>query len=283
LADVSNRSEQYPSDVPSRLAPVRVRTAEAGGVRAERYDYSEGFAPGIAPHAHEELQLCYSASGGGFIRTGRRWQESLPDRVYVFPANQEHTAARDATVEKPATYHVVYIGPHLLRSAETERLQSSGFHSAGADVGPSERLRRTVRTLLQVVWTEPDSSVTEDAAFALLEAMGPHGPLPIHEDRLATRIRDALLANATRCASLAELATATGTTPHRVRAVFKAVYGVPPARYHLLQRLATARRLLIARKPLVSVASATGFVDQAHLTNRMRRYFGHAPGAIVRS
>jgi transcriptional regulator GlxA family with amidase domain len=48
----------------------------------------------------------------------------------------------------------------------------------------------------------------------------------------------------------------------------------------MLQRLAAARGLLIAGKPLASVASATGFVDQAHLTNRMRRYFGHAPGAV---
>jgi AraC-like DNA-binding protein len=267
----------------SALAPVRVRTAHAGGVRAERYDYSEGFAPGIAPHAHEELQVCYSANGGGFIRSGRQWQESLPNRVYVFPANQEHTAARDATVEKPATYHVVYIAPYLLKSAGAQRLPSSGLYTAEADAAGSERLRLTVLTLLEAVWKDPGSSVTEDAAYALVETLGPRSPLPKHEDRLAKRIRDALLANATRCASLAELATATCTAPHRVRSVFKAVYGVPPARYHMLQRLATARRLLAAHKSLASVASVTGFVDQAHLTNRMRRYFGHAPGAIVRS
>jgi AraC-like DNA-binding protein len=264
------------------LAPVRVSIAQADGVRAERYDYLEGYAPGIAPHAHDELQVCYSTNGGGFVRTGSRWQEALPDRVYLFPANQEHTAARDATVEKPATYHVVYVAPHLLNSAETALSQSSWLHADGTEGGTSERLRRTVRTLLDAIWTNTDPSFTEDAAYALLEAIGPHGPSHNHEDRLAKRIRDALLADPTRCASLAELAKATGTSPHRVRTVFKKVFGVPPVRYHLLQRLATARRLLIASKSLASVASATGFVDQAHLTNRMRRYFGHTPGMLVR-
>lgn len=100
---------------------------------------------------------------------------------------------------------------------------------------------------------------------------------------LARRVRDALMADMQRCPTLTELARVTNTTPHRVRAAFKTAFGAPPARYHLMRRLQDARNLLQAGITPDAAAARLGFVDQAHLTNRMRRYFGHTPRSILRA
>lgn len=177
-------------------------------------------------------------------------------------------------------YHVVYIAACLgVRTEGTPDTVPSG-PTQGYQERSDERAVRAIRRLISTALRSPEPSITEDAAMDALEALDRPSTCPAREPDLAGRVRDLLLAHTKACASLATLAFAMGTSPHRVRAVFKNAYGVPPARYHMLQRLAAARGLLIAGKPLASVASATGFVDQAHLTNRMRRYFGHAPGAV---
>ena len=58
---------------------------------------------------------------------------------------------------------------------------------------------------------------------------------------------------------------------------FRAAQGTSPYRYSLLRRLDRARQLVGHGQPLVEVALATGFADQAHLTRMFHAAFGVSP------
>jgi AraC-like DNA-binding protein len=264
------------------LARVRVSIVAFNLTRIERYDYSPGFSLGIAPHAHDEWQVCYSSDSVGHIRPGRVWVEAQAQRLYLIPPGVEHTCARDAQIERPSTYFVFYIPPSLVDWRGVQAIdQTSGGVNGCIESGSHDAVR-LARSLIQGVDDGMTIGELEDGAARLLKAVVP-GIREVSSDLpLARRVRDALLVDPIRCATLAELARVTGATPHRVRSAFKAAFGLPPARYHLMRRLSSARDLIRVGVAPGVVAARLGFVDQAHLTHRLRRYFGHRPGSIVR-
>ncbi|MDX2146531.1 MAG: AraC family transcriptional regulator [Planctomycetota bacterium] len=266
----------------SNLASVRVSIATFGQVSVDRYDYTPGFAPGIAPHAHDEWQVCYSPDGAGHIRAGRHWLEASPGRVYVVPPAMEHTAAKDVTVERHSTYFVIYIARTALDPSLPSVRRSTRAPLFGCIESHDAVALRSVLRLMRAVPRNVDASEAEEDALRLLEAVLPRMPATPKDLPLAKRVQEKLLSSLGRCATLRELAKATGAPPHRVRSAFKASFGMPPARYHLVQRLARARDLIRDGVAPSIAAAQLGFVDQAHLSHRLRRYFGHPPGSIVR-
>jgi AraC family transcriptional regulator len=68
---------------------------------------------------------------------------------------------------------------------------------------------------------------------------------------------------------------------------FKQAFGEPPHAYVIKRRLERACQLMVTTaESLSEIALSVGFSDQAHLSNRFRRAFGHAHrlgGAITRS
>jgi AraC-like DNA-binding protein len=268
-----------------KAARVEVEVWSATGVRVERYAYSPGHDPGIAAHAHEEVQLCYSACSGGTIRIGRRWQVAQPGHLYCFPPRAEHTCARETVVERDSTYEVVYLRPPdadwgLGGRPSTAAFDGSsiggwlsGAVTAPAVMGNLQRLMAAVRR------RRIDSALVDDAAFALLSGLRPGAGAGRVNAPLAERVRQVLHA-APSCPTLADLARTTGEPAAAVRAAFRLAFGMPPARYHLLRRLQQARGQLLAGLAADAVARRCGFVDQAHLSRRMKRYFGHAPGGL---
>jgi AraC-like DNA-binding protein len=54
--------------------------------------------------------------------------------------------------------------------------------------------------------------------------------------------------------------------------------GTSPYRYSLMRRLGAARTAIAQHQPLIDVALATGFADQAHFTRRFTAAFGMTPG-----
>ena len=263
-------------------APVSVLITTCEHVQLEAYVYLPGFAPGIAPHAHDQWQVCYSPDAGGHIRAGRAWVEARPGAVYVVPPSVEHTSAKDTTVERPSTYFVLYFSSSIFGPDAPRRRTPSRDRSPGCVECTDPAVVSSVRRLIGSMNRGAGAAQIEEATCRLLETALPTTP-PIAVDLLlARRVRDALLANPTSCATLAELARATGATPHRVRSTFKRTFGVPPARYHLMHRLSLARDLIRDGVATSVAATRLGFVDQAHFSNRLRRYFGHPPGSISR-
>jgi AraC family transcriptional regulator len=78
------------------------------------------------------------------------------------------------------------------------------------------------------------------------------------------------------------MAGVAGYSPFQFSRLFKASTGLSPHQFVLSLRLERAHRLL--REPnaqLANVALATGFYDQAHLTNAFRRAFGVTPSVFA--
>lgn len=89
--------------------------------------------------------------------------------------------------------------------------------------------------------------------------------------------------NCTRTVTLAELARITGFSQFHLCRIFRDATGVPPYAYLIRTRLRRARRLIAAGEPLSTVAYATGFSDQSHLTRHFKRAFGMTPGQYARA
>lgn len=95
---------------------------------------------------------------------------------------------------------------------------------------------------------------------------------------LAHHLRDLLDARLVEGVSLDEAARVLHAHPaHLVRA-FSGAFGIAPHQYLMSRRVDRARRLLLDGQPPGSVAAATGFYDQAHLTRHFKRLVGVTPG-----
>jgi AraC-like DNA-binding protein len=78
--------------------------------------------------------------------------------------------------------------------------------------------------------------------------------------------------------TLQYLSTVAGLTPSHLVRVFNHHYGMTPHAYLLNQRIRHARALLVQGHPLVEVALATGFSDQAHFQRQFKRLVAATPG-----
>lgn len=101
------------------------------------------------------------------------------------------------------------------------------------------------------------------------------------EPAAVRRARDLLAATPDGRFGMTALAAAVGLSVDRLTRAFRATHGLPPHAWHLQQRLARARAMIIAGTPIAEAAAATGFADQPHLTRLFRRTYGVTPGALA--
>jgi transcriptional regulator GlxA family with amidase domain len=76
---------------------------------------------------------------------------------------------------------------------------------------------------------------------------------------------------------LADLAAASGETPFQLIRVFRRDIGTTPHAFLVRVRVAIAAALLTAGEPIAAIATAVGFVDQAHFTRHFKRLHGRTP------
>jgi AraC-like DNA-binding protein len=104
---------------------------------------------------------------------------------------------------------------------------------------------------------------------------------PRHLDVPAlTRARQYLDAQKTRVVHSSELEAVTGLSRYELARQFRAMCGTSPYRYLLMRRLDFARQQLAQtapRPPLVEIALAAGFADQAHFSRIFKATFGVTP------
>jgi AraC-like DNA-binding protein len=79
-----------------------------------------------------------------------------------------------------------------------------------------------------------------------------------------------------------DLAAAVGLSRFQVARRFQLAYGMAPSAYLRQVRLRDARRRLAAGEAIGTVAVASGFADQSHLTRWFRRTYGITPGVYQR-
>ncbi|MEU8517657.1 helix-turn-helix transcriptional regulator [Kitasatospora sp. NPDC048722] len=81
--------------------------------------------------------------------------------------------------------------------------------------------------------------------------------------------------------SLDDLARKVGCSPHHLSRIFRETTGEGLARYRTRLKVARALdRISQGDTGLAALAAESGFADQAHMTNAMRRSVGLTPGAL---
>jgi AraC-like DNA-binding protein len=92
------------------------------------------------------------------------------------------------------------------------------------------------------------------------------------------RVCDYLHEHAEKATTLDELAAVAGLSRFELVRQFHMSFGLPPHAYRTQLRINKAKRLLASGLPLVEIANALGFADQAHLTRVFKRTVGATPG-----
>jgi AraC-like DNA-binding protein len=179
-------------------------------------------------------------------------------------------------------YRIVYVDPARLAEALRARRGSPGplpFVSEAVSANPA--LARVVEDAFRGPLDSLSAdTIVVDLAEALLGAeRGGTRPAAVRRVDVAAveRARQLLDAERTRTVHSSELESITGLTRYELARQFRTILGTSPHRYLLMRRLALARDLIHAARPLVDVACEAGFADQAHFTRVFRSAFGLTP------
>ena len=70
-------------------------------------------------------------------------------------------------------------------------------------------------------------------------------------------------------------------SPTRLTRAFTTAFAIPPHAYVDGRRLEAARDRILGGQALADVAAEVGYVDQAHLTRRFKRFLGTTPGRFA--
>jgi AraC-like DNA-binding protein len=80
---------------------------------------------------------------------------------------------------------------------------------------------------------------------------------------------------------LNDVAAEVGLNPCHLTRTFHEQYGMPLAKYRRVVRASMALSKLRSSRLVSDVASECGYVDQAHMSNEIRRLFGFTPGKFA--
>lgn len=196
----------------------------------------------------------YSAhSGGNHQQSPLRYTAIYPSVSLMldtgFSIEAEQLVADSLVLRDPELTHVT---ASLLRSA------ASGDE------------RQVVRRLCEFNQLAMDSLL---ANHGVENAMGLNEPI-----RRARRYLDDHYA---RDIQVAELSEAIGMSRFHLIRQFRKCLGITPRQYLISRRVAKATELLKRGQSIASVAYATGFFDQSHLTRCFRRVNGFLPSQIL--
>jgi AraC-like DNA-binding protein len=233
------------------------------------------------PHRHDTYAIGLTERGVQAFGYRGTTHVSTPGHVVILHPDELHDgyAGSDAGFR----YRQLYVAPALI-SAAVRSLRGVGvtLPFAPEPVVAQATLAATIRLAFR---DQPEPLAVDnlilrlaDGLLAVVSGTG-EAPAPHRVDLVAMeRARQFLDAEKTRVVRSEELEAATGLTRYEVARQFRALLGTSPYRYLLMRRLDAARTLLDGEQPLVEVALATGFADQAHFTRVFTGATGISPG-----
>ncbi|MCC7410577.1 MAG: helix-turn-helix transcriptional regulator [Gammaproteobacteria bacterium] len=236
-------------------------------------------------HVHDLLEITWVLSGRGDVSWLDRSVMLQAGDAFLVAPREPH--AGGSLPDVPFSYLSLHVPAELLdrivpaRDRSTAALPAfstwrdilsvcdftiSALQSAADGDAQLEVLARMLQTLL----TLPENEAAESGATRA----------SVHP--AVTRIRTILDASGEEDVPVSELASRVRLHERYLISLFKTATGLPPHQYLLARRLEIARRMLADDLPVSTVAAATGFTDQSHLTRHFKRLFGITPGAYQR-
>jgi AraC-like DNA-binding protein len=240
---------------------------------------------GFAPHRHDTYGIALTDLGVQAFDYRGSLERSLPSQVTVLHPDEMHDGRAGA--DGGFSYRIVYVAPAQIGNA----LRAITGRPTPL---PFVRTPVAVRPLLAAAVTDAFRSGLEPlardslivrVAEGLLFADGSlsrPGSLRHLDMPALVRARELLDSRQTRLVRSSEMESVTGLTRYELARQFRAAYGTSPYRYSVLRRLDFAREALRRGQPLVEVALAAGFADQAHFTRMFAATYGLSPGRYAR-
>jgi len=252
------------------------------GVAVARISYGSATSiRGTATHHMIGIGCSKPVRTEHMIEGKRLHHHSGPGCLCVCPAGARHFTAFDGPMEGV----VLQVSPECLKLAMADLGAHTGTLVERMD-GQDPVLTRIAHVLeAEAAADHPSgmlfwSSVTD----ALLEHLAAHhlstapaSPQGRMHASALKRLEDFIQSNLAEPLDLDSLAAVVGSTRFHFARVFRATVGVSPHRYVVRRRLQRARALLRVGESLAQVAAATGFSDQSHLSNWIRRVYGTTP------
>ena len=230
-------------------------------------------------HSHPHFSIGAITGGHSHYLNQRSRQEVGPGSLVLM--NPEEVHACNPIAAQPWSYLMFYLDTDWLRSQQEEAGLGSEFRPFDMTASRDPLLYQGLQHLHHQLVQGPDPLAREVACHLfsrqLLARLTPASwddRPPQHLQRAAELMQD----DSASPLSLAELSAVAGLTPsHFVRA-FSHHYGMTPHAYLLDRRIRHARTLLRQGQPLVEVALASGFADQAHFQRQFKRRVAATPG-----
>ncbi|MCW5807458.1 MAG: helix-turn-helix transcriptional regulator [Deltaproteobacteria bacterium] len=252
------------------MPDFRVTTLQVGSDLRVIRALCDGCDPARPCEEHSERPALWVLTAGAFVLRDRGGKHVV-DPTQALLIGHDHAF----TISHPA-------GPDTcigFRGPLVERLVTSPLSGVARHVPLTPRRLAGLIEAVRRAERERDSFVVGEALAEITGEASPAGAAPARADRaLAEALIHLLRVSFATQVSLAELADATGYSLFHACRVFRAVTGTTIHGYRRELRLRHAlARILDGDEPLASVAAATGFASQSHLTNLYRARFGITP------
>ena len=173
---------------------------------------------------------------------------------------------------------------HPLRLASSESGWIGSFPTPNALLSDAERL-------LDRGIAGPDDLIVEARALDILttamasmrESLFCNGARAARSPAKLKAARRLMLEDLARSWTIGELARRVGLTEKRLKAEFRAEYGIPVYGFLQRSRLEHARTMLESGRSVTEVSMAVGYANPSHFAKLFRRQFGVRPSSFFRS
>ncbi len=230
------------------------------------------------PHWHDSYMLATSIRGQERVRHEGEEHLVAPGEVLSFNPGELH----DGEAADPSEgwhYRALYLSEQLVTEALGEQLcpHRPAFEEA------VQRAPRLGEVLLHLHDGLRKAETQLERESLLAEHLPPLFGKMVQRNESPTRaamarVREQIDAEWCSPLPLDDLAQAAGLSRYHLLRSFRKSFGLPPHAYQTQLRVHHAKDMLFAGMSPSDVALETGFYDQAHLTNTLRRYTGATPG-----
>lgn len=264
-------------------SPQTISVWQRAGIRWEMHRYGPGPAGAHPRHVHETYQIGYSPDFDGEYWYRGEHVAVPQGSVHIIHPGEVHAPRDPRPRSAPVRFPTAFVDPSLLQEARPRSTGPSGslpwFPPVIRDAELSLRFLRLMRA------SRAEGALQESSMLRVFFATlirrygtGERRRKAGDEHSAVRQVRDYLHAHWMAPVTLGELGEFVGLHPHYLARVFRQEVGLPPYRYLTQLRVQEAARRLAQGEDIATVALATGFSDQPHLTRHFKRLIGVTPG-----